>query len=178
MDDVAVYRPNLLASLLALGVLPLFTLAVFAGGIALITGAAVGYGVVLCALACLPGYLTVVMLFGWFSIRVDAEALSIVGLLGMWRSRMPWKEIKEIGTVPASLGAPSQMAELAHAATPVLAVRPVRPRTKAPWWALRWDEKHRLLIIAGLDKWTEPREVIIAGLRHHAGAIWKDDLTA
>ncbi|GLZ05693.1 hypothetical protein Acsp03_31590 [Actinomadura sp. NBRC 104412] len=172
-------------ALMILGVLPCMTLGLIIGGIAIERESPGHGGTVMIGSSALPAFFMFMSIRGWFSIHVDAEALSIVGFLGLWRARMPWKDLEAVGLVPAQVGMSREM----HKETlkskagnpkrlnvPVLAVRPVRPYSKAPWWALRWDNEHRLLCIAGLDNWSASRQQIIRDLRRLAGPAWREEL--
>ena len=89
MADAVSYRPNDFVALMILGVLPCMTLGLIIGGIAIERESPGHGGTVMIGSSALPAFFMFMSIRGWFSIHADAEALSIVGFLGLWRARMP-----------------------------------------------------------------------------------------
>ncbi|MBE1609773.1 hypothetical protein [Actinopolymorpha pittospori] len=162
MPPRRIFRPNPTASVVSLIGLPLLTLIPLVVAVAALRAGSpmtIVLAGVFFVLAAIPAYLFFVMLRGWFSIEVDAEALSLHGAFGAWHLRLPWAEQEAVG-----------MARQHKAA--VLAVRPRQPFARAPRSALTWKAEKRLLLISSLHNWSAPADEIEAEIRVHAGAGW------
>jgi hypothetical protein len=175
-DDAAVFRFNPATVLVFVLALLCAAAAQFGYGLARLLA---GEGVV-AAVFWLLAVLTVVM--AWrvcgtdFSIRVDAHGLRFVGLLGVWRREMAWRDIAAVG-----LARPSTTDGNGASSPPrpsMLTLRPQPPLEGKPRWAKEWDEDTGLLYITSPEGWYGPTEGLESAVRRFAGDQWVDRLDA
>jgi hypothetical protein len=178
VDEVpAVFRPNPgataigLTTLVAVGALP------FVPGVIMLfegTGVSVLLGVLLMGVGAAVWTVPWMIFSRYFSIRVDAEALSIVGLFALWRVTLAWHAIDFVGVAP--LRAPQGRDKINGLHPRWLVVRPKEPLASTPRWAWRWAPETRLLYIAGLENWHGPAEGLEAAVQRCAGDTWQGDI--
>jgi len=167
--DMDVFRPRTTGLAWAVVALPLLAAVAVALGVVafLELGGLPGATVlIVCGLlALIPLSALAAVLRRWFKLRLDADALTVIGLLGIGRVRLPWADQVAIG-LSSWRGAR------------LLAVRPVTPLKRSPRRALIWDRENGVLLIGSLDNWSAPRDEVLSALHRHAGTKWVDQLDA
>lgn len=163
-----VFRPSPLGTFLGAVVLPVMALFLAGAAVVMLVRSPGPSGVLgfllFGAAAFLPGIGGFLMLRGWFALEVDETALSMVGLFNTNRLRMPWGDLDGVGLVK-------------WRGARFLSVRPAREwKTKPHRWAMRWEPNRRLLLIAGVERWSRPTEELLGCVREHAGTKWRDPL--
>jgi len=159
MADSVVFRPRSAGLALGMVALPLLsaTTVLLGVGAVLQLNPMIGLAIfIACQLLAL-----VPLLLGLFDLELDADALTVVGRYGANSLRLPWTDLYAVGLVD-------------WRGTQMLAVEPVKTFARSPNRALVWDDDRGLLLIAGLDNWSEPRDEVLANLRLHADSLWVD----
>ena len=165
MADSVVFRPRSAGLALGMVALPLLsaTTVLLGVGAVLQLNPMIGLAIFIACqlLALVPLLLLGRLLLGLFDLELDADALTVVGRYGANSLRLPWTDLYAVGLVD-------------WRGTQMLAVEPVKTFARSPNRALVWDDDRGLLLIAGLDNWSEPRDEVLANLRLHADSLWVD----
>lgn len=172
MPTGVVYRPNPKATWLAVGALPGIAVVVALMAVQQWLHGALGAAVLLLVLCGVCAAAAWAIASRIFSIRVDGEALRIVGLFGMWRWTLAWPQVEEVGVAPVP-DLPADASERL-ARQRMLVVRLHRPLAAKPRWAWRWRAEGRMLYVAGLERWSGPEEGVAASVRRFAGPRWRE----
>jgi hypothetical protein len=162
MGEAEVFQPRSAGRAVAVIAFPLLSaVCVLIGVVAVLRLSPIVGMILFIAFLLLGGVPLLVMaavLRGSFTLNVDDEALTMVGVLG-GRVRLAWVDQAAVGLT-------------SWRGATMLAVRPVEPPRRAPRRSMDWDRESGLLMITGLDNWSAPRDEVVDAVRSFAGELW------